>query len=1253
MRRARPLAKSSIPRRAGGRANEAGMAFQAAVGTWFAVHILVRLPVGGRAGINNQALPIAIRLETGETLDDIEVSQSDGGALHIQSKTTANLGAAAGTPLAKTIGQLARWVADEKTADRLPDPTRNVALLAVRSDAPRTLDTLEAGCRAYDLGGEWSATRQHRNQAESEALGIFEAHAVPAWTAHRGTAPNENDLADLARIFRIVRFSMDAGDSDWREASRLLGRHLFGNDGAGDAALRDLKEIVRDLIRSGAPADRNGLLRALRGLGHNDIGAPQFEEDVVRLREVTADELERLAIHGRLPLGPGVPIVRESDTPLIEAIRRGSILVIGEPGAGKTGALVHAAETIAAAGETIVFLSVDRFPGVSIAAELASELGLSHSLVETLSAVPGSGRKMLFIDALDAARGGPSEEVFASIIEHVRKRLSDWIVVASIRTFDLKNGSRFRQAFAGTPAYLDHAESGLSAVSHFLVPRLSDTDLAAAGQASPRLDKLLNSAPPQLKELLHNIFNLSLAAQLLTDGAQPAAFGEIRTQAELIDAYEDKRLNSTSLQQAAAATAASMVDRRRLTVRKIVIGHPALDAVIQAGVLAEAGDMVSFSHHVLFDHVTGRFHLEWDDPRALLAQLTGDASTALLLAPALRFAVERLWRHDQQKRALSWQLLTSIFSANNVDPVIGNVALRIAVENIENEDDVTELVARVIKSPAEPSLVALLTRLARFAAMNIESTRSARPAQATTWAKLAKVLVETGERALIDPARALLQALFDHGNLSDPDLCNAFGSAARALLELAWATTPPLTSVSVSAIRYVGRVFGSDPTASHALLDQILQEPHFSQYADREANWLAEQIQHIAMADPEFAIDIYSSLYGKTITDSATSWLGGQPSRILPLSSNRKQDYEFCRWHLGCAMGSILAISPDHGTRALIEALIGKSQTRHLPSQNKTIQINIRGVATELRGNIIEFNAWDQDDENSRVREDDLLHHYVQFLRTCSPSEFTLSVTAASRDYTTASVWARIFGVGSERIDVVGDLLWPIATHPDFFDNPNTRRDTVRFCARAWPSRERRAKLHFEGMVLEKTRSANDDERQQWRRIFGRLIALLPEDSFEEEAMRVLRQDLNAEGSLIDNEPTSRLSMSWGGTGDVLLNELNRAGVNIESGINREMLDASTALRTLTEQTNSDSTASELEILWRGAMNLLALIDSNSGLPDTLEHSVWGRIAHAIEIVTSSTSYIPGEAGLPKLSYLFPILKRLSSSRYPESGGNE
>ena len=374
------------PIRAGGRATEAGMTFQAAVATWFAVHILVRLQVGGRFGLNSAALPTAIRLETGTGLDDIEVMQSDGGALLIQTKTSATLATGEKSPLAKTGRQLANWMANAKAAGGAPDPSSNAAILAIRSDAARTLDNLETGCRAFDLGGSWAVTKSQRNAAQRSAVSALEKIVTAAWTQHLGEPPTEGDLADMARNFHVARFSMDEGDADWREASRLLGRHLYGGDAAGDAPLRDLRGIMRDLIGSGAPADRNGLLAALRRRGHIDTAAPRFDDDVARLRAATDAELTRLAAHCKLPVSGGVTITRESDAPLAAAIASGSLLVIGEPGAGKTGALVRAGTDLAAGNSFVVFLSVERYPGVAIDADLTSELRLGHALIEVLAA---------------------------------------------------------------------------------------------------------------------------------------------------------------------------------------------------------------------------------------------------------------------------------------------------------------------------------------------------------------------------------------------------------------------------------------------------------------------------------------------------------------------------------------------------------------------------------------------------------------------------------------------------------------------------------------------------------------------------------------------------------------------------------------------------------------------------------------------------------------------------------------------------
>ena len=1244
---------SPAPMRAGGRATEAGMAFQASVATWIAVHILVRMPVGGRFGINNQTLPVQIRLETGEGLDDIDVSQSDGGSIKIQCKTTANLSTASNSPLSKTVSQLVRWIADAQAGDGIPDLNSNVAVLAVREESPRTLDDLEAGCRSFNLGGDWAETLRERNQKERTTLGKFQTIASVAWAEHCGGAsPQESDLVDLARIFHIIRFSMDENDSDWREASRLLGRLLYGDEAAGDAPLRDLKSIIRDLIGSGAPADRSGLLRALRLRGHNDTGAPGFESDVATLREVTERELARLNKHGLLPIGTGVPITRESDAPLVTAMQSGSLLVVGEPGVGKTGALVHAASAIAAAGATVVFLSVDRYSGVSIAADLASELGLRHSVVETLEAIPGVGRKILIIDALDAARAGFSEGVFASLIEAVHEQLAnDWIVVASIRTFDLKNGHRFQQTFAGTPANERYVEPDLDTVRHFLVPRLSERDLATVGSVSPELGELLEAAQPSLVDLLSNIFNLSLAAQLLNEGRDPAMFFVISTQSGLIDAYENYRLNTTQLQQATKATVAEMVRRRRLTVRKVTIDHPALDEVIQKGVLSETGDFVSFSHHVLFDHAAGHFYLEWDDPETLLSQLAGDTSTAILLAPALRFAIEYLWSSDDHGgRSSFWSLVIGIFAENSVDPILGNVALRIAAENVEKEHDIDGLTKRFATSPIDSALVLLVERLARFAKLNIDSAQVVSLEPAIAWVRFTETLAETGENVLVYPVRILLQALFDHGDFTNEVFLSAFGRAARALLELAWSDMPKLIDVSESAIRFVGKSFASDPVASRSLLEQMLHEPHFSQYADQEATWLAEQILPITHIDPEFTVEIYAALYGQKVDDNEQTWIGGRPSRILPLSSNRRQDYEQCHWRLSTAIGEVLAISSHYGTRALIEALINKATSWEYGGNREPYVVNLDGNTIELRGYEIEFNAWDEQKYDDHTHESDLLRNYVRFLRSCDVATFEISVQAASREYATASVWARIFGVGSERVAEVVDLLWPLIERPDFLEHSGTMRDAIRFVAAAWPSRTKDEHIRFETMALDETRFVDEDDLKRWHHILGRILALLLEELLELEAMRLLRRKLDETGFLTENLPIYRSTSFWGNPDDFARNDMRRAGVDIDSGSNQEVFEASEALHELFDRTSSDCSASDLSALWRDSVKLISMIDAASDLHDRVDHSAWGHISNAVERVASSQNYVPGKEGLPDVANMMAVLERLSSSLYPEQG---
>ena len=106
---------------AGGRATEAGMDFQAEVGTWLAAHLLARMPVGGRFGLANAALAVSIQLETGDGLDDICLLQDDASLIDLQSKTSAGLSTNIESPLGKTISQLVRTVMDARIAGNVVD----------------------------------------------------------------------------------------------------------------------------------------------------------------------------------------------------------------------------------------------------------------------------------------------------------------------------------------------------------------------------------------------------------------------------------------------------------------------------------------------------------------------------------------------------------------------------------------------------------------------------------------------------------------------------------------------------------------------------------------------------------------------------------------------------------------------------------------------------------------------------------------------------------------------------------------------------------------------------------------------------------------------------------------------------------------------------------------------------------------------------------------------------------------------------
>src|SRR5690606_5175425 len=88
-------------------------------------------------------------------------------------------------------------------------------------------------------------------------------------------------------------------------------------------------------------------------------------------------------------------------------------------------------------------------------------------------------------------------------------------------------------------------------------------------------------------------------------------------------------------------------------------------------------------------------------------------------------------------------------------------------------------------------------------------------------------------------------------------------------------------------------------------------------YDIRQLYRMCSMVKAIVDSAPELAEEVYERVFEyKEKSEDAVSM--GSP--IMPMQSNKRQDYDMCFFHLNEAIGYFLEISPDHGIAAGIKA---------------------------------------------------------------------------------------------------------------------------------------------------------------------------------------------------------------------------------------------------------------------------------------------------------------------------------------------
>jgi hypothetical protein len=959
-------------RPAGGFATQRGINYQNRVAAFFAASCLSE-------SIAVPGLPYSpvqsIRCETGEPLADILLTFESDGIAFIEVKRTIQLTSTRMKPVLSQVIQ--QYIVSDQGTDggkfpwrRVLDPTKDRLMLLTSSESPESVTKHLTACLAR-IGSEASPEilpSIPQNEQETRAFEAFNALALEAWKELMGVVPPLEKVVRLYSLFRIGLLDVNPGEADEQHGQNFLANTILSSPQESSKAWSSLVHAMGAASESRQSLSRRELRRSMLDAGFELVSSPSYVPDIHSLREYTRltleslDHLATLAVHGR-----AVRIQR----PVTECLRalatEHSLVVVGEPGAGKSGVLHELGSSLRNGNQDVVFLAADRLDG-----SFKSELGLHHDVVDVLENWSGSGTGLLIIDALDAARGSKTIVVLRDLIRRVVGAAgSRWRVVASIRAFDLQYSQELQSIFRrpigeAAPEYFQDSTSFFD-LRHIKVPRFSPLELKDIRTQAPELDPVFESATPALRELLEIPFNLRLVAELLSSEFSDSEFTAIKTQVGLLSQYWLHRVvksasEGTARELVLVDVLRVLVLERRLTVSKLQLRDAAatteFSSLCSDNVLVEqianlhGRYIIGFSHHLLFDYAASRLLLAADFDRFLVS-LAAERDLSLFLRPSIDLLFKEAWLKN---RDAFWQLLRSLTAHANVPAIAKIIGPAVIPELAKNEEDLLPLIEALQSANAKE------VDLSEQWIVHVVGAVLAGVSTSTLslWSHFCYGLASSNCSLRV---AAVCQSLVNHilermneAKTNSLEGTLALSRAAVLLLDRFLGMQPRDGWLIGRGISSVMDLFWVNGEESARAVRRLITPEEVRNNGAEQGHWISRKVSLLFEIDPQLVADIYIAFFSyEEESEEQTSMSG---SRILALTSNRRQDYQQTHWQLAQVFPRYLERHFDHCTDIVLAAVNSYIEREHTPRSPE--QVITYQLGEQKRTVLVDYSSiWD------------------------------------------------------------------------------------------------------------------------------------------------------------------------------------------------------------------------------------------------------------------------------------------------------
>lgn len=814
---------------------------------------------------------------------------------------------------------------------------------------------------------------------------------------------------------------------------------------------------------------------------------------------------------------------------LVTFATTGSGVVIGQPGVGKTYALGELRAKLKDAGILHLILPVERL-GAASDPEISNVLQRDGDFIGLLrdAVIGAKGPAVLIFDGFDAARGESERAgVFRMILRAVNELRGMWHTIVSVRTFDARKSQRLLELFpAGSSA-----QDGGATCRKFSIPTLRDEEVQQACGQIRGLKAIHDAETPEFRALLTIPFHLWLIERVLHVNASASEFSQVTSEVQLLELYWKYRVRRSTfvedreylLREATKA----MVESHTLTVKRTAVYQPQLrdawNGLLSDEVLVEVPEGepgVAFCHNSLFDFAVSVYLLD-AAPEKLASFVAEEPARPLFLRPSLVYHFTRLWHFDRDGFWRNfWKIIQQ--DAASLRQIIRIVLPAVLIQEARSTTDLSPLQAWLESHTAEAH---------NAVAFTLQALRVLRSGRPRLWSSFLRLASAHLDRKFAWDAGMIATTLLEQAGTTDVSLTENCGEIGRRLLAWAWGNRKDKQSgpwferlAGVIAVPLVAKTFATDKAVSGALLQQVLEIIGESDFPIDCIFRLVNEVEHFIVDDPELVGCIYDRVFGYEERSDAKTNIGGP---VLSLISNRRQDFESCRYSLIQEFPNFLAKAPLPAIAAGIRAVQAHAIHDHVErSLHKGKTLGDTTFSFPFRGGTAYFlhdhsAIWDE--SSFPDQELSLADAIFKWLEAAAKNErgedLDAFLAVFVRDARAAFLWARLLVVGAEQPKHLGPRLWELAAFPSILDARDTLVSLGAFLEHAVSTLNADQRAKIEKAILAIPAKAEADDKEWAERRRNRLLARIPEEELTTEVAKALRAELQAADRLPPNTP--------------------------------------------------------------------------------------------------------------------------------------